>query len=533
MTRRAMVVALAGGCAVLASPAAAQNRSKVIAPYIELNQVVTADLQTDDVLTYTSIAAGVDASIQTQRTQVALSYRYERRIAWDDDVGDDDVHSGLARAAISLAPGVSLEGGALATRARSDIRGAAPGVLAGNVSNISQVFSAYVGPTLATQSGPFSIGAAYRYGYTKVEDPGFKDVPGGPVLDNYDDANSHVATASIATRAGTLLPVGVTLSGSYEREDAHQLSQRYEGYYGRGDLLLPVTPTLALAAGAGYERIEVSSRDAQLDAAGNPVLDENGRFVEAANGFRRIAYNTDGWIWDAGVVWRPSPRTSLTATVGRRYGSTIYTGSFTWAVRSDLGLQIGVYDQVDTFARQLRRGIAGLPTSFLTERDAFAQTFSGCTFGTSSAAIGGCLNGVFQSIATASYRSRGVDAVLQAQRGPLSYGVGAGYANRRFFGNPNATWSLYGITDESYYAQGFLAAQLTPVSGINADVFANYFESGLGDAPGVTSVGATGLYYRNWGRLGATASLGIYNFSQDGADDQTSATAQVGMRYQF
>ncbi|MES2059180.1 MAG: hypothetical protein V4564_24785, partial [Pseudomonadota bacterium] len=276
MTRAHYLIA-AGMIALVASPAAAREKS--IAPYIELGQVLTADLNGGDVLTYSTIAAGVDASIHNRRAEVQISYRYERRISWNKNVGDDDIHSGLARAAVKVAPGVSIEGGALATRARSDIRGSAPVGLAGNVDNISQVYSAYVGPTVSTHVGPISVGASYRFAYTKVEDPGFTGVaPGSPRLDNYDSSRSHVLQASAGVKAGTVLPVGVTVSGAYEREDAGQLDQRYEGKYGRADLVLPVLPTLALTAGVGYEKIEISQRDAVVDGTGQPVVDSNGRF---------------------------------------------------------------------------------------------------------------------------------------------------------------------------------------------------------------------------------------------------------------
>ena len=53
-----------------------------------------------------------------------------------------------ARAAVKLTPGLTVEGGALATRTRSDIRGDAPGNLAGNVRNVSQIYSVYAGPSL-------------------------------------------------------------------------------------------------------------------------------------------------------------------------------------------------------------------------------------------------------------------------------------------------------------------------------------------------------------------------------------------------
>ena len=537
---RSTIVAAAGLAAITATPVAAQRSGgrTQITPYIEIGQVLSADLQSGDVLTYSTVAAGIDASIQTRTVEVQLSYNYQRNISWDKDVGDDDVHSGLARAAVRVAPGLSIEGGALATRARSDIRGAAPVVLDANATNTSQVYSAYVGPSYATQVGPASVSASYRFGYTKAEAPGFTGVaPGARPLDTFDDSKSHVAQASIGTKAGTVLPVGLTASAAYERDDAGQLDQRYEGKYARGDAVLPIAPTLAVMAGVGYEKITTSERAAVVNAAGVPVVDSDGRYVTDKNSPRRIAYETDGLIYDAGVIWKPSPRTVLQASVGKRYGGTTYTGSLSYAASQSVGLAIGVYDSVETFGRQLRDGIANLPNSFVDQRDTFGQQFSGCTFGQTGAQPGGCLNGVFQSISSSSYRARGVDAVLSVNRGPLSFGGGVGYANRRFYSPRGTSYTIYGVTDESYYAQAYMNLTLDRNSGFNGNIFANYFESGLanglGDTPGVYSVGGTGLYYPNFGRLGTTLSAGVYNFSQEGLDDQTSAQAQVGVRYSF
>ena len=533
---RALIIGAGIAAMFFASAAHADDhaRRKSITPYIEIGQVLTSDLQTGDVLTYSTVAAGVDASIQTKRTQFQVSYRYERRISWDKKVGDDTVHSGLARAAVQVVPGFTMEGGALATRARSDIRGSAPGVLAGNVDNISQVYAAYAGPTLSSHVGPVSVGASYRFGYTKVEAPGETGVrPGSAPLDKFDHSTSHVVQGTAGVKAGTVLPVGITVSGAYEREDASQLSQRYEGKYARGDVVLPVTSTLALTAGGGYEKITVSQKDALLDVGGNPVVDSKGRFQTAPGSPRRISYETDGFIYEAGVVWRPSPRTTLQARVGKRYGGTTYTGSLSYAASKSVGVQIGVYDSVETFGRQLRDGIASLPTSFINQRDSFGQQFTGCTYGASSSAAGGCLNGVFQSISTSAYRARGVDAVIAANRGPLSFGVGAGYANRRFYSPGGSGFVTNGLTDESYYSTGFVSAKIDRNSGVSGDIFANYYKSGISGAPAVLSTGATGLYYHNFGRIGTTASLGIYQFSQKGSDDQVSGSAELGMRYQF
>ncbi len=544
-----------GGAAALfvAGPALAQSvsdtgsgggqgaRRVVVRPYIEATQILTADLGGGDVLTYTSLAAGVDAAVSTARINGQVSYRYERRFAYDDDIGDTDIHSGLARVEAQLTRNLSLEAGGIATRSRSDIRGAAPGVLVGNVSNIAQVYAVYGGPNFAAQVGDVALNANYRLGYTKVETPTFGTAAtGGQRLDYYDDSIGHTATASAGFRPGTLLPVGLTASAGFDRETAGQLSQRYQGYFGRGDAVLPVSPYVALTAGLGYERIETSQKDALVDAAGVPVLDRDGRFRTAPGSPRRIAYRTDGLYYDAGVIWRPNRRTSVEARIGERYGSLSFTGTATYQASKDVGVAVNVYDGVQTFGRQLRTGLANLPTSFLAPNQGFAQQFNGCVFGATGAAPGGCLDDVFQSISTSSYRARGIDAVLVATRGRTTFGGGIGYANRRLFAPRGAPGLVVtGLEDESYYGQLYFARSLSSVSGINATAFVNYFDSQLGGGfvtagdGGVWSYGATGTYYRNFGRLGTTASLGLYSFKVGDFDSDWSAQALLGARYQF
>ncbi|MES3092193.1 hypothetical protein QTN93_18305 [Sphingomonas aerolata] len=542
-----------GGAAALfvAGPALAQSdsasgsgqgaRRVVVRPYIEATQILTADLGGGDVLTYTSLAAGVDAAVSTARINGQVSYRYERRFAYDDDIGDTDIHSGLARVEAQLTRNLSLEAGGIATRSRSDIRGAAPGVLVGNVSNIAQVYAVYGGPNFAAQAGDVAVNANYRLGYTKVETPTFGTAAtGGQRLDYYDDSIGHTATASAGFRPGTLLPVGLTASAGFDRETAGQLSQRYQGYFGRGDAVLPVSPYVALTAGLGYERIETSQKDALVDAAGVPVLDRDGRFRTAPGSPRRIAYRTDGLYYDAGVIWRPNRRTSVEARIGERYGSLSVTGTATYQASKDIGVAVSVYDGVQTFGRQLRTGLANLPTSFLAPNQGFAQQFNGCVFGATGAAPGGCLDDVFQSISTSSYRARGIDAVLVATRGRTTFGGGIGYANRRLFAPRGAPGLVVtGLEDESYYGQLYFARSLSSVSGLNATAFVNYFDSQLGGGfvtagdGGVWSYGATGTYNRNFGRLGTTASLGLYSFKVGDFDSDWSAQALLGARYQF
>ena len=540
---RAFYILLLGGAAIVATPAAA--RSTYVQPYIELTQVATADLtNSDDVLTYTQVAAGIDAGVTSPRAEAQISYRYERRIDWDDRVADSDVHSGLARGSFKVTPALTIDGGALATRTRADIRGAAPGVLAGNVDNITQVYSVYAGPNLATAVGPAQVTAAYHAAFTKAESPGRTGItPGQPRIDYFDSSTSHLATASVGAAAGTVLPVGVTVSGAYEREDAHQLDQSYEGYYGRGDVVLPVSRTVAVRAGVGYEKITSKQRDPKLTAAGQPVLDRDGRYVTDPNAPVRIAYNTDGLIYDAGVVWKPSPRLTLQANAGWRYGGETYTGSLQWQMSRDTGVQVVVYDGIETFGRQLRDGLRALPTSFQTQVDPFGQQFGGCVFGSKPGeggqGAGGCLNSAFQSASSSSYRARGVDGVISTARGRTSLGFGAGYANRKLY-TPDTVpgIDIYGTADQSAYAQAFWSRALTRRSTLDANLFANWYSSGIGGtatsgSDDVWGAGATGSYSLNFGRLGTVASLGVYTYDQADIDAQWSAQALLGARYTF
>ena len=551
-TRRMKLALIAGGCVLAALPVTpvvaqadlpaqpAQSARRVtINPYVEANQTLSADLNGGDVLTYTSLAAGVDAAVQTQRISGQVSYRYEHRFGWGDRLGDDDIHSGLARVDARVTPSLTLEAAGIATRSRSDIRGAAPGVLVGNVSNVSQIYSVYAGPSFTSNAGPVTLNANYRLGYTKVDTPTFGDAGlGGQRLDYYDDSIGNTVTASASVRPGAIAPFGLTVSGAYDRETASQLKQRYEGYYGRGDILQPISPYVALTAGVGYEKIETSQKDPVVDATGTPVLDRDGRFVTNEASPRRVAYRTDGIYYDAGVVWRPNRRTSVEAHVGRRYGSLSYTGTATYQASDSVGLAVNVYDGVQTFGRQLRTGIGNLPTSFLSgNQQGFGQQFNGCVFGSSGAQPGGCLNDVFQSISTASYRARGIDGVISATRGRSTWGAGIGYANRKLYAPRLAPGLVVaGLDDESYYGQLFYTRRLTPVSGVNADLFVNYYDSGVDDITGDTGVwsyGGTGTYFHNFGRLGTTASLGLYSFKVGDLDSDWSAQALIGARYQF
>ncbi len=531
--RRVFVLA-AAGVLIFAPRAFAQKRQVQIVPYLEVSQAFFADLKNSgEVLTYTTLTSGTDASVRTQRTEVQINYRYEYRFGWNRNQGDQQVHSGIARARQLLVPNLlSLEGGALATRTRLDIRGAAPNTLVGNPGNTTQIYSVYAGPSLATNIGALQVGANYRFGYTKVESRTRGGlISGQPLLDIFDSSTSHVATGTIGMGTGSL-PFAWTVSGGYEREDARQLDQRFESKFVRGDVTIPVTETVALVGGVGYEDIEASQRDALRDIAGDPVLDAAGRFQTDPASPRLLSFDQSGFIWDTGVVWRPSRRTSAEFRVGHRYGSMTYVGSVSYQMSESLAFQAGLYDGIQTFGRQLNQSLAALPTQFTVARNPFGNQVGGCIY--SVAGGGGCLDSALQSVATGTYRSRGMNAVLSYQRGPTRAGFGGGYAQRKFFAPTGAFFSTNGVRDESYYLQAFVARQLDELSSVDASIYANLFDSGILGAPDVVGTGATAAYYRRLGsRFTGTAALGLYSSRVENVASTLTGSALLGAKYAF
>ena len=510
-----------------------KRRQVDVSPYLEIGQVLTAELKNGgDVLTYTTVAAGVDAVIATRRAEAAATIRYEHRFGESGGLGDADVLSGLARARLELMQGFNIEGGALATRARADGRGADSGLFIGGANNVANLYSIYAGPTLTKRIGNLDFGAGYRFGYTKVDiDTPAVLAPGVPVGDAYDSSTNHVAWASLGQRPGDL-PFGWQVSGGYEREDSNQLDQRFEGKYARADVTVPISPSVALLGGVGYEKVQISQRDPLLDTNGVPVRDSNGRFVTDTSQPRQLSFDTDGLIWDAGVMWRPSPRTSLTARVGRRYGDTVYTGSFAYRPDDRTLFQLGVYDGLSSFGRGLTTGLSALPTQFDPTRNPISGDVNACVFGQQS---GGCLAPQLANTTTAQFRSSGVQAILSSRYGRWSYGVGAGYDRRKLLvPTGSVLGAINGTVDEAYYLFVSAGRQLDSSSDLSISGYLNYFDNGSPGASDVQSAGISAANSRRyWRGLTGTAAAGLNAFDQDGFNSQLIGSALVGLRYNF
>lgn len=530
------LAALFAGAAA-ASPAHARTE---IVPYLEVQQVLTAELDGDnDVLTYTAVAVGVDARTSSRRVEAQISYRYEHRFSWNDDRADDDIHTGVAQARVELVPNaVSLDGGALAVRARTDARGPLFGFNSVDDANLSKVYSLYAGPTLSTQVGALSVGAAYRLGYVEVDNRRDRfDLPAGqPRLDRYNRSVGHNLSGSVGMGPGRF-PFGWTIGAGYVREDVDQLDQDYEGAYVRGDIVVPVGPTFAVTAGVGYEDIRQDQQDFRRDSAGLPIFGPDGRLIADPSRPRLTVYDEDGVIWDAGFIWRPTRRTELEARVGRRYGGTTYIGSFRHQFARDTAVRANVYDSVSSFGRQVVGDLATLPVNFQVNTNPLnpgVGGIGGCIFG-EEAGTGVCFDDAFQSINTANFRLRGVNALVSGERGLWSFGVGAGYANRKYFAPRVGTgFSLDGVIDESFTLAGNVRRRLSPSSGVALDAYASWSDSGIVGSDTVFGTGVTASYYRSFllDRMQFQAAVGLYT-TDAGLSDTTAASALVGIRYRF
>jgi hypothetical protein len=522
------------------APAAAIKRGVssgprvTVTPYIEAQQVLVADLRDGgEVLTYTTVAAGIDASIQTRRAEGQINARYERLIAYDDGVASQDNISGLARGLVRVAPGLSLEAGGIATRSKIDGRGASPTNLVGNPDNVTQIYSVYAGPTLTTQVAGVDLSAAYRAGYTKVESRDAGALPTGQdPIGIFDDSISHIATASVGQQPGRALPIGWSVGAGYQREDAGELDNRLEGKYVRGDVTVPISGGLAVVGGIGYENIKISERDALRNGAGAPITDANGRFVTDPASPRLTAYQEDGLIWDAGVMWRPSSRTSVSGYYGQRYGSDTFGANLSYQPNNRWAVNLSVYDQVTGFGSLLNNNLANLPTNFRAARNPLSGDISSCAF---SQAGGFCFNDALQTASSASFRSRGGSAAFSSQVAGWDTGIAIGYDRRKFLVSAlGARADLAGLVDQNYYVLAYLGTNIDNKSRFDASFYGNYFDPGFIGADNVLGLGANAAVYRQIIRgLSASAAIGIDSSRQENFDSQLTGSALLGLRYSF
>ncbi|MCT2399979.1 preprotein translocase subunit YajC [Novosphingobium mangrovi (ex Huang et al. 2023)] len=507
-----------------------------VTPYIEIDQILDAQLSPgNDVLTYTRAVAGVDAAVAGRNNGASVSVRYEHQFGWGRKAADGDAISGIARGYATVTPGLTVEAGGLATQATVDNGGSAlPG---GNVSTKSKtkIYSVYGGPSVATRAGDVNINANYRAGFTKVDHSNaYVAAPGSVAVDVFDKSVTQVADAEAGVAPGAVLPVGLAVAGSFYQEDISNLDQRARDMQARAMVTVPVGRTVQVVGALGYEDVEISSRDAVRDADGNPVIGSHGRYVTDKSVPRVLSYDVSGLTWDVAVMWRPSRRTSLSAHVGRRYGSTTYGGTLAYAPDDRSQLSISVYDNIGGFGGQLNRLIDQLPDDFEAVRDPVTGELTGCV-----ATLEGnnCLSGALGSVRSSTFRARGVMASYSMRIGRLNAGLGMGYDRRKFIAAEGTVLAAAnGVIDKNYWLAAYLSGPLGRNAGWATSAYANWLRTNdplFGDVAGY---GASASYYRLLTeRLRATLAVGVDGATRDdpAIDDIWTASALAGLRYNF
>ncbi|MEO0033906.1 MAG: hypothetical protein RIS94_3664, partial [Pseudomonadota bacterium] len=492
-----------------------------IQPYIQVSQNLLAELQPgNEVLTYTAVSAGVDVAMAGRRTEGAVSVRYERRFVERGNFGDSDTVSGLARVKHDLIPRtLTIEAGGLAARTHVEASGASSLSALANSDAVSQVWSLYAGPALATHVGRVAVNGSYLVGYSRMNQPkAIQIAPGAPRVDLFDHSVAQSAQVSAGVKPGDLLPVGLTASGGWAQEDIANLDQRVREYRAGLQATLPVTMDVALVGDVGWDDVTVSSRDAVRDGAGNPVLGSDGRYKTDKSQPRKIAYQTSGITWDVGVMWRPSRRTSLSVYVGRRYDSTTYYGSFSYAPNSRSSLGINVYDGISGFGSSLTNAVHDLPTDFEVSRNPFSGDIGGCAMGASS---GGCVNGVLGSVSSSVFRGRGITATYGTQVGHLKLGIGAGYSRRKFIGAAGTVLAAAnGTVDENYFVDAGVSGPIDRHSSFTVAVYDSWYRNGRSSLANVNSYGVNAGYSRQiTERLQGTAAVGLEGINRKVAEE--------------
>ena len=510
---------------------ASRKRRTEVTPYIEIAQVVNAQLSPgNDVLTYTQVAAGVDATISGRNTGAAVSARYARQIGWGD-TRDADIISGIAHGYATVTPGLTVTAGGLATQ--TSYSGGSG--TSGRGDDGYRLYSVYAGPALKTRVGDVDVAASYRAGYSRLEDKnGYQASVDSAPVDFVSESVVQSADVQAGVAPGVVLPVGLAVGGSFYQEDITDLDQRVRDMQARAMVTVPVNRTTQVVGAIGYEDVEISNRDAVYDEDGNPVIGTDGHYVVDKSVPRQLSYDVSGIIWDVGVMWRPSQRTALSAHVGRRYGSTSFGGTLAYAPDDRKHLSIAVYDNVAGFGGQVNRALYDLPDDFEAVRDPVTGELNGCV---NSLEGNNCLSGVLGSVRTSAFRARGVAASYTMQLGRINAGIGLGYDRRKYIAAEDTILaSVNGTVDENYWLSAFLSGRLGSRASWSTNAHANWTSSNYSTLGDSAVYGISAAYYRSiTPRLSGTLAVSVdgTTYNDTDIDDIWYASGLAALRYSF
>ena len=487
-----------------------------------------------DSVTYTEVSGNVGVQIKNRRIVASGTYRLSYRIREMGNIAKSLNQDGAMRMqADVIDEWLTLDAGAIVTRSRVAPGGAAPQINSANAQNLTQTYSTYLQPSIIHHFGNLGFSGTYRYGYTKNEGRQ-AGLANDPLTNRFDQSVNQQATVSIGMEKSAL-PFSWMGTVEYGHENDSDLAKHTRSLTATAQITVPVTHTIALVTSGGYEKTQISQRDALVNPlTGAPVRDRNGRFIVDPASPRTLTYDVNGLIADGGLIWRPSQRTRLEARAGYRYGGLTFSGLMEMKPSKRSGMTVIVSDRIQSFGAGLGAGLAGSPADLnLGQSVDPTSSFQNCLFG-KGAGTGRCVGGSLGQASASSYREKAATIIFTRVLRHWALSASAGYTRRNYIDAPGTLFSLAGVVDQSFFGDVSLTGALTRTSGIAFSFRGSLFKNGQVGASDVQSGSFNTSYYRSFGRgIRLQADFAVEASKQDGITADVSGRAQLGLQYEF
>ena len=527
--------------------------------------------QSPETRSWNEIAAGLQSSVDTDRIDFDLRYRYAHRLPLSGETIDDSRHtgSGLMRGEL-LRDLLYLDAQGAATVLNTGAAGVVD--VDGDDPRQQQTFSASLQPALRRQFGKLLANLRYSYGIFEVDGRTAPLRVGQPFVPNQSfalgasDTRNHSASASIGN-VGRSDRFRWRLVGEYQRDSIEQLDQRYTSKRVTADAEYALTRTVGLIANVGYEDILDRQAGVLLDATGVPILDADG-LVQLDPAQPVVTnFDTSGLTYEGGFRLSPSRRTNFIARAGKRFGDFTAAGSFELRLTRGIRMFATYTESINNFGRLFTTLFTDPVSGVITPIDSFSGGgqrsplgSSTCAFGLDPA-TGSCRFNLTQVAANATFKDQsaaltiargGVGAVESGRTLRFTGAVSSFYTRRSYLGRQPAgvpagatPFSLAGAVDTSYGVNLQGEQQLGSDGSAAFDLRVQRNEYGLSRDGKDLLVTAQLRYDKTIGRrLGVFATLfATRRWVDDNAAAalsnrldliaRKSATASIGVRYLF
>ena len=155
--------------------------------------------------------------------------------------------------------------------------------------------------------GSIERGASYRLGYVAVDDDDLAAIRSRPAR---RITRTTPPPASAWCQGNGRLPVRWTVGAGYVRRESGDLDNVFEAPISARHRL-SCEPASAPRPVSATKISMLSQSDVLRDANGVPIIRRRPPGRGPETGPRLTGFDSDGLIYDGGIIWRPGPRTEL------------------------------------------------------------------------------------------------------------------------------------------------------------------------------------------------------------------------------